>query len=97
MGTSMIKVEIVYVSEQHQIFFETVRLERPQKAFEIIANSDLLERFNELKEQDLNIGTFSKKISLDTVISHDLRLEVYRALSLSPMERRRLLAKKRKK
>lgn len=96
MELLMIKVEVAYVDEKHHIFFETVTINAPQSALKIIERSGILEKFEELSLDGLSVGLFSKKISLETLIVEDSRLELYRELTLSPMERRRLVAKRRK-
>jgi len=46
--------------------------------------------------QKESIGIFGQKVSLSTCLKSNDRLEIYRPLLIDPMEKRRLLAQRRK-
>ena len=56
--------------------------------------------FNDFPEIDLNnllLGIFSRRITIDTVVKEGDRIEIYRPLLIDPKEKRRLKAKRSKK
>ena len=93
MGRSF-SIDVVYCErdEQHCV---AVQVPHGCTAAQAIEASKLLQRFNIQLEgaQASPIGIFGKKVSLDTIVSRDDRLEIYRPLLLSPTEARRLRAK----
>lgn len=54
-----------------------------------IRQSGVLERFPELKLESLQVGIFSRRVTLDTVLQAGDRVEIYRPLLLDPKEARR--------
>lgn len=91
----MVSVEIVYIGKEKSSFIEVLNVDKGLSAKTVIEKSNLLKSHPELNLDSLAIGVYSKKITLDTTIEKDCRIEIYRELTLTPMERRRLLAKKR--
>jgi putative ubiquitin-RnfH superfamily antitoxin RatB of RatAB toxin-antitoxin module len=89
-----IQVSVVYVTSEHQWFFEQ-RVARGTSAQELIELSGFHEKIADLKAIDidaLDIGVFSQKTSLDTLLEEGDRVEIYRPLTADPKEVRRQLA-----
>lgn len=92
------KVECIYASESAQYF---IGLTVPEDSTieTVIRASGVLEHFPELALEKLNVGVFGSKKSLAHFVSEGDRIEIYRPLTLNPMEarRRRAPAPKRRK
>jgi putative ubiquitin-RnfH superfamily antitoxin RatB of RatAB toxin-antitoxin module len=88
----MAKVEVVHVPASG----EPQRVLVPFASGMCVANaleqSGMLKQFPELA--GMPVGIFSKPVSLDTLVKPGDRVEIYRPLTLNPMEKRRLRAKK---
>ncbi|MCF6775752.1 RnfH family protein [Thiotrichales bacterium 19X7-9] len=64
---------------------------------EVILTSDILNDIAELKLDELIVGIFSKKKQLDDLVNAGDRIEIYRPLTIDPMEARRIRAEKKRK
>ncbi|TNF69507.1 MAG: RnfH family protein [Gammaproteobacteria bacterium] len=64
---------------------------------EIILTSDILNDIAELELDELIVGIFSKKKQLDDLVNAGDRIEIYRLLTIDPMEARRIRAEKKRK
>ena len=88
------KVEVAYALLERQ-FLKSLDVKLGASVSEAIALSGVLEEFPEIN-LDLNpVGIYSKKVTLDSVVKDGDRIEIYRALRVSPKEARRLRAKKK--
>ena len=91
----MPKIEVGYALLERQ-FLKSLDVKLGASVSEAIALSGVLEEFPEIN-LDLNpVGIYSKKVTLDSVVKDGDRIEIYRALRVSPKEARRLRAKKKK-
>ena len=59
--------------------------------------SAICDEFPELKLEQLSVGIYRKKTTLDSPLREGDRVEIYRPLVIDPMEARRLRAKKKGK
>jgi uncharacterized protein len=86
-------IEVIYIPTNHK----PVRLEcelKPQMTVEnVLEQSGLYKNYPEAKT--LAVGIFSRLVSLDTLVKPGDRVEVYRPLTLEPMEKRRQRARTR--
>jgi len=91
-----LSVELVYASETHQ---ELIRLEiKPgTTVLQAIEASGLKKIFPEIIASECQLGIYSKKVSADTILQNNDRVEIYRPLKISPKEARLLRAKLAKK
>lgn len=89
----MAKIEIVYVSETLHLLRKQVDYVDGMTAGQALDISGFLVTYPKLI--GCSVGVFSKLISLDTPLRAGDRLELYRPLLVSPMEKRRLRAKKK--
>jgi len=92
----MIHVEVAYALPDEQ-FLEILEVKNSASVMEAIQQSGLLERFPDLKQQDLHVGIFSKPVTLETGLEDGDRIEIYRPLTIDPKEARRLRAAAKKK
>ncbi len=92
--SDLIQVEICYANPQEQ-FLISVAAPKNSTVLYVIQNSNILERFSELKLDQLVVGIFGKKCTLDTVINEGDRIEIYRPLTIDPKVARRLRAAKK--
>ena len=60
-----------------------------------IQRSGILEQFPEIRLADVGVGIHSRKVSLDSLIQEDDRVEIYRPLKIDPKQARRLRIKKK--
>ncbi len=90
---SMIGVEICYATPV-QYWLLPVEVPSGATAGQAIQLSSMLMLCSELRLDDLKVGIFSKKCTLDTVLKDGDRVEIYRPLTIDPKTARRLRAKK---
>ncbi len=90
----MAKIEIVHVSEDKQLLKMQVEYIDGMTVQQALDTSGFLVKYPELS--GLAVGVFSKQVSLDTALRAGDRIEIYRPLKISPMEKRRLRAKNSK-
>jgi putative ubiquitin-RnfH superfamily antitoxin RatB of RatAB toxin-antitoxin module len=88
-------VEIIYLASKEQVFHQRLKIDSASTAEQALKNSKLFLEYPELFIEELNIGLFSKKITLEYQLQDGDRIEIYRPLTISPMEKRRLLASKK--
>ena len=91
----LLKVEVVYALLENQ-FVKSLDVKPDLSVVEVIKLSGVLEEFPEINLDINPVGIYSKKVTLDSVVKNGDRIEIYRALLVSPKEARRLRAKKKK-
>lgn len=91
----MIKVQVVYANTEKQTVLDIAVPEKTtvQAAIE---QSKISEQFSEINLSENKIGIYGELVSLETLVSENDRIEIYRALIIDPMEARRLRAQKSK-
>jgi uncharacterized protein len=87
----MMQIEVCYVSPDEQ-FLQGLSVSGGCTVIEAIMASGLLNRFPNLQLTN-NVGIYSKKVPLNQIVEAGDRIEVYRALQLTPNEARLLRAK----
>lgn len=89
-----VEVEVVFtlLDEQEVI---AVPLEAPCTVREAVQRSGILDRHPEIDLDQNPLGIFGRRRPPDWVIEDQDRVEIYRPLQMSPVEARRLRAKKR--
>lgn len=84
----MINIIIAYATPEKQV--ETPLQVEPSCTVAVaIKRSGILEQFAEIPYPDIQVGIFSRKVSLDASISEGDRIEIYRPLIWTPMQARR--------
>ena len=76
-------IEIAYADKNKQILI-SYKCDPGDTAYNIILNSGIFKNINQNINQNIKIGEWSKPISLDKIINHNTRLEVYRDLECDP-------------
>jgi len=85
----MIKVEVVYaVPKQQEVLI--LEVEEGSSVLEVITQSGILQRYPDIDLTKNKVGIFSKIIKLDALVKVMYRIEIYRPLTIDPMEARRL-------
>lgn len=87
-----ISIEIAYAGETDQ---KIIKLETDSgtTVIQAIKASDMLKTYPEIDPGEWQLGIYSKKVSEDTILQDNDRIEIYRSLKISPKEARRLRAK----
>ena len=88
------KIEVAYALLERQ-FLKSLDVKPGASVSEAITLSGVLEEFPEINLDINPVGIYSKKVTLDSVVKDGDRIEIYRALRVSPKEARRLRAKKK--
>jgi putative ubiquitin-RnfH superfamily antitoxin RatB of RatAB toxin-antitoxin module len=86
------RVEVVYALAQEQDVLEVEVAEAASARDAIDACGILRRRAIDLRQ--VQLGRFGRRIALDTRLRDGDRIEILRPLSLSPMEARRLRARR---
>jgi len=88
------KIEVAYALLERQ-FLKSLDVKLGASVSEAINLSGVLEEFPEINLDINPVGIYSKKVTLDSVVKDGDRIEIYRALRVSPKEARRLRVKKK--
>lgn len=91
----MINVEVVYANAKKQAVL-SVSLAEQATVQAAIEQSGILQQYPEINLNENKVGIYSELVTLDTQLSDGDRVEIYRPLNITPMEARRLRAKKNK-
>ncbi len=88
-----IAVEVAYVASDRQ---RVVRLsvERGSCVGDAVRLSGLCEEFPDVDPARNAVGLFGRRVALDRVLEEGDRVEIYRPLQRTPMEARRIRARK---
>ena len=87
----MFDVDVVYISPEKKIFHQTLCVASGSTVKDVLVESSLYENYPETKHA--TVGIFSQQVSLDELVKHGDRIEVYRDLIVDPMEKRRRKAR----
>lgn len=91
LSQSMVKVELVYIPAEGEAVHLHLSLEAGATVAKALEVSGLFVTNPETR--DMRVGIFAKQVSLDKLLKSGDRIEVYRPLTLDPMEKRRAKAK----
>lgn len=86
------RVEVVYIDKDVE-FVAELDVAEGATVKTALEQSDALNQHTNISLEENQVGIFSKIVSLDTVLQVGDRVEVYRSLTIDPMESRRLRAK----
>ena len=89
-------IEVVYASKTKQRLCQ-VNIPQGGTVRHAIEASFILDEFPEIQLNEASVGIFSKKATLASLLIDGDRVEIYRPLTLQPMQKRKLLASKQKK
>ena len=88
----MVRIEVVYVLATKEVVQRQLEVPAGTTVAIVLEQSGLFTDYPET--QALSVGIFSKTIDKDYVVQAGDRIEVYRDLTLDPMEKRRKRVKK---
>ena len=91
----MLEVEVTYALPDRQ-FLKRVRLPEGSTVRAAIEASGVLQAFPVIDLESAPVGIFSRRITLDKVLSSGDRVEIYRPLRINPGEARRERAGQKK-
>lgn len=91
----MVNVELVYLAKDSPAFYLELSLPAGATVGEALSQAKIYERYPETR--DLAVGIYTKLVSMNTVLRDGDRIELYRPLLLDPKEKRRQIAKVKKK
>lgn len=86
------KVTVTYATPRAQ-FIKELEVSEGATVIMAIEQSDLLSDCSEISLEKNKVGIFNQIVSLDTKLKDNDRIEIYRPLTMNPMEARRLRAK----
>ncbi len=93
-GENSISVEVVHAAEE-RCFAKWVSLDSGATVADAIGLSGLKKVFPQVEIREDTVGVFSRKVGLAHPLADGDRVEIYRPLTLSPNEIRKLRAERR--
>lgn len=96
MVSHKIRVEVAYARPDRQEII-AIEVESGCSIQRAIEQSGILQRFPEIDLQCQSVGIFSKRRELTDILQAGDRVEIYRPLTIDPMEARRAKAKMKEK
>lgn len=96
MAEQTMRVEVAYAIAGKQFLVE-LTLPLSSTVADAINRSGVLDAFPELDTGNLDVGIFSRAVTLETELTDGDRVEIYRPLLVDPKEARRLRAAAKKK
>ena len=91
----LIEIEVAYALPEAQ-FLQSLKLAEGSTVRDAIEASGVLSRFPSIELNRNPVGIFSTRVALNQVLSSGDRVEIYRALTITPVEARRLRALRKK-
>jgi len=85
------KVTVVYVTPKTR-FVKELEVAENSTVQTVLEQSEVLQQYSEISLDKNKVGIFSEIVSLSTMVKENDRIEIYRALTMDPMEARRLRA-----
>lgn len=91
----MLEVELVYIAQNQVTVCLLLTLPEGSSVADAIEHAHIYETHPETRE--LNVGIYSHRVALDSLLRNGDRIEFYRELLVDPKEKRRQLARKNTK
>jgi putative ubiquitin-RnfH superfamily antitoxin RatB of RatAB toxin-antitoxin module len=88
LSTSTIQVQVCYALA-NTVYLQDVTIPAVSAIQDAILASSVLQQYPEIELAATRVGIFGKLKSLDSVLQHGDRVEIYRPLQAEPMESRR--------
>ena len=92
VSVDLLEVEVVYARPEQQLMIQ-LKLPGGSTARDAIVRSNILNDVPELDLETLAVGVFARRVTLDYNLKTGDRVEIYRSLTMSPVEARRWRAK----
>lgn len=93
---SMLKVEVAFALPDEQVVI-ALEVNDDATVEQVISQSGILDQFPQIDLETAKIGIFSQAVKLSDSVEAGDRIEIYRPLTIDPMQKRRLKAKMQKK
>ena len=92
VSVDLLEVEVVYARPEEQVLIQ-VSVPAGSTARDAIVRSNILSETSGLDVETLAVGIFARRVTLDYILKTGDRVEIYRPLTMSPVEARRWRAK----
>ena len=92
VSADLLEVEVVYARPEQQLLIQ-LKVPGGSTAREAIVLSNILNDVPGLNLETLAVGIFARRVTLDYILKTGDRVEIYRSLTMSPVEARRWRAK----
>ena len=92
VSADLLEVEVVYARPEQQVLIQ-VSVPVGSTARDAIVCSNILSDVSGLDVETLAVGIFARRVTLDYILETGDRVEIYRSLTMSPVEARRWRAK----
>jgi len=92
----MKNIQVVYALSNEQIIYN-LQVEDCTTIKNSIIESGILNKYPELKIEELNVGIFSEKKDFDYIVENNDRVEIYRELTIDPKQARAIKVKEDRK
>ena len=90
MSADLLEIEVVYARPEQQVLIQ-VSVPDGSSVRDAIVRSNILS--DELDLETLAVGIFARRVTLDYILKAGDRVEIYRPLTMSPVDARRWRAK----
>ena len=90
------KIEVVYATPKKQKLYQ-VECNEETSVKEVIIESGVLVDFPEIDLTTQSVGIYSDIVTLEHIVKHDDRIEIYRALTIDPKDARKIRAEEKRK
>ena len=92
VSADLLEVEVVYARPEQQVLIQ-LSVPGGSTARDAIIRSNILSDVSGLDLETLAVGIFARRVTLDYILKTGDRVEIYRPLTMSPVEARRWRAK----
>ena len=88
VNADLLEVEVVYARPEQQVLIQ-LSVPGGSTARDAIIRSNILSDVSGLDLETLAVGIFARRVTLDYILKTGDRVEIYRPLTMSPVEARR--------
>ena len=88
VNADLLEVEVVYARPEQQVLIQ-LSVSGGSTARDAIIRSNILSDVPGLDLETLAVGIFARRVTLDYILKTGDRVEIYRPLTMSPVEARR--------
>jgi len=88
VNADLLEVEVVYARPEQQVLIQ-LSVPGGSTARDAIIRSNILSDVPGLDLETLAVGIFARRVTLDYILKTGDRVEIYRPLTMSPVEARR--------
>ena len=92
MSVDLLEIEVVYAQPEQQLLLD-LKVPGGSTVRDAIVRSNILNDVPGLDLETLAVGIFARRVRLDSTLKTGDRIEIYRSLTMSPVEARRWRAK----